>query len=236
MRKGLETERILIIMEYADAGDLSMVVKRQRELKQYLPEPDILSWFVQIALGLQYIHKKNILHRDLKTQNIFVTSKKLVKIGDFGISKWLSHTLDLATTAIGTPHYLSPEICRRQPYSHKSDMWSLGIVAKYPISLQIPIRLRSVRVVLLAVGFPRSRLCLLGCIDRQVSPHYFDWTVFLLQHRQMDRGNVRALPKHFSPKLTDLVQVLLRPVPDRRPSAETLIQCAKLEKEVNLTH
>ena len=45
---------------------------------------------------------------------------------------------------------------------------------------------------------------------------------------------MRALPKHFSPKLTDLVQVLLRPVPDRRPSAETLIQCAKLEKEVNL--
>ena len=162
-------------MEYADAGDLSMVVKRQRELKQYLPESDILSWFVQIALGLQYIHKKNILHRDLKTQNIFVTSKKLVKIGDFGISKWLSHTLDLATTAIGTPHYLSPEICRRQPYSHKSDMWSLGnIDIKYSIPLRQknPIRLRSVRVVLLAVGFPCSRLCLLGCIDRQVSPYF----------------------------------------------------------------
>ena len=174
MRKGLETERILIIMEYADAGDLSMVVKRQRELKQYLPEPDILSWFVQIALGLQYIHKKNILHRDLKTQNIFVTSKKLVKIGDFGISKWLSHTLDLATTAIGTPHYLSPEICRRQPYSHKSDMWSLGIVAKYPSPLryQILTRMCSVRVVFLAVGFPRSRLRLLGCIDRQVLSHF----------------------------------------------------------------
>ena len=117
-------------MEYADAGDLSMVVKRQREANQYLPESDILSWFIQIALALQYIHKKNILHRDLKTQNIFLTSKKMVKIGDFGISKWLSHTLDLATTAIGTPHYLSPEICRRQPYSHKSDMWSLGLELK----------------------------------------------------------------------------------------------------------
>ena len=109
-------------MEYANAGDLSMLVKRQRELKQYLPEADILSLFVQIAIGLQYIHKKKILHRDLKTQKIFVTSKKLVKIGDFGISKILPHTLDMTTTTIGTPHYLSPEICRGQPYSHKSDM------------------------------------------------------------------------------------------------------------------
>ena len=83
----MESERILIIMEYADAGDLSMVVKRQREANQYLPESDILSWFIQIALALQYIHKKNILHRDLKTQNIFLTSQRLVKIGDFGISK-----------------------------------------------------------------------------------------------------------------------------------------------------
>ena len=128
MRKGLESEKILILMEYADAGDLRMMVKRQRELKQYLQEADILNLFVQIALGLRYIHKKKILHRDLKTENIFVTSTKLVKIGDFGISKILAHTLDLATTAIGTPFYLSPEICRGQPYSHKSDMWSLGII------------------------------------------------------------------------------------------------------------
>ena len=127
VQRGLASERILIIMEFADAGDLSVLIKRQKqELKQLLPETDILSWLVQIAFALQYIHKKNILHRDLKTQNIFITSKKLIKIGDFGISKSLSHTLDLATTAIGTPHYLSPEICRRQPYNHKSDMWSLG--------------------------------------------------------------------------------------------------------------
>ena len=126
VQRGLASERILIIMELADAGDLSMLIKKQKEKKQFLPENDVLSYFVQIAFGLQYIHKKNILHRDLKTQNIFLTSQKLIKIGDFGISKSLSHTLDLATTAIGTPHYLSPEICRRQPYNHKSDMWSLG--------------------------------------------------------------------------------------------------------------
>jgi NIMA (never in mitosis gene a)-related kinase len=138
VQKGLASERILIIMEFANAGDLAIVIKKQREeVKKFFSEADVLSWFVQIAFGLQYIHKKHILHRDLKTQNIFVTSQKLIKIGDFGISKSLSHTLDLATTAIGTPHYLSPEICRRQPYNHKSDIWSLGCVLYELCALQL---------------------------------------------------------------------------------------------------
>merc|ERR1719219_1490334 len=102
--KSLPSERILIIMEFADAGDLSMLIKKQKETeKQFLPEKDILNWFVQIAFGLQYIHKKNILHRALTTRNIFLNSQNLIKIGDFGISKSLEHTLDLATTAIGIP-------------------------------------------------------------------------------------------------------------------------------------
>ena len=109
VQKNLASERILIIMEFADAGDLSMLIKRQKEqVRQLFKEADVLSWLVQIAFALQYIHKKHILHRDLKTQNIFLTSQNLIKIGDFGISKSLNHTLDLATTAIGTPHYLSP--------------------------------------------------------------------------------------------------------------------------------
>ena len=88
VQKGLSSERILIIMEFADAGDLSMLIKRQKEqLKMFFKESEILSWLVQIAFALQYIHKKNILHRDLKTQNIFLTSQNLIKIGDFGISK-----------------------------------------------------------------------------------------------------------------------------------------------------
>ena len=109
VQKNLASERILIIMEFADAGDLAMLIKRQKEqVRQLFKESDVLSWLVQIAFSLQYIHKKHILHRDLKTQNIFLTSQNLIKIGDFGISKSLNHTLDLATTAIGTPHYLSP--------------------------------------------------------------------------------------------------------------------------------
>ena len=150
-------------MEFADAGDLSVLIKRQKqELKQLLPECDILSWLVQIAFGLQYIHKKNILHRDLKTQNIFVTSKKLIKIGDFGISKSLSHTLDLATTAIGTPHYLSPEICRRQPYNHKSDMWSLGCVLYELCALQLAFPAENFMALIQSICRSLALVSLLG--------------------------------------------------------------------------
>lgn len=198
VHKGLASERILIIMEFADAGDLSMLVRKQKIAKKFILEDDILSWFVQIAFALQYIHKKNILHRDLKTQNIFLTSQSLIKIGDFGISKSLSHTLDLATTAIGTPHYLSPEICKRQPYNHKSDMWSLGCVLYELCALQL--------------AFPADN--------------------FIQLVQSICRGSFKPLPSVFSSKITDLVQVLLRPVPDRRPSAEQLLTCSKLEEEV----
>ena len=78
--------------------------------------------------GLQYVHKYKILHRDLKTSNIFLSSNGTVKIGDFGVSKVLEETEANAETVIGTPYYLSPEICKSEPYGYKSDVWSLGCI------------------------------------------------------------------------------------------------------------
>jgi NIMA (never in mitosis gene a)-related kinase len=66
-----------------------------------------------MSLAMNYVHDKKILHRDLKTQNIFLTSKGDIKIGDFGIARVLQHTYDCANTAIGTPYYLSPEIVNK---------------------------------------------------------------------------------------------------------------------------
>jgi len=77
---------------------------------------------------MKHVHDRKVLHRDLKTQNIFLTSAKIVKLGDFGISKVLQSTMECAQTAIGTPYYLSPEICENKPYNYKSDIWSLGCV------------------------------------------------------------------------------------------------------------
>ncbi|XP_028393236.1 serine/threonine-protein kinase Nek3-like [Dendronephthya gigantea] len=127
---------LCISMEYANGGDLSDRIQKQRG--QLLPNEQIIDWFIQLCLALKYIHGLNILHRDIKCQNIFITKESVIKIGDFGIACVLQNTMDHACTIIGTPYYLSPEICQRQPYNHKSDMWALGCVLYEMITLRHP--------------------------------------------------------------------------------------------------
>jgi len=83
----------------------------------------------QIAGALHYIHGRNILHRDLKTQNILLDRNGVPVLADFGISKVLQQTEGYAAnTVVGTPYYLSPEVCMNKPYTFKSDIWALGCV------------------------------------------------------------------------------------------------------------
>lgn len=81
----LENGNLYIVMDYADGGDLYKAIKNQKSV--HFTEEQILDWFVQLCLGLKHVHDRKILHRDLKSQNIFLTSTKMVKLGDFGISK-----------------------------------------------------------------------------------------------------------------------------------------------------
>ena len=91
-----------------------------------------------MCLGLQYLHANRILHRDIKTINMFLAKGDCIKIGDLGVAKELNATNNMAKTIVGTPYYLSPELCEEKPYNNKSDIWSLGCVLYELCTLRHP--------------------------------------------------------------------------------------------------
>ncbi|XP_040446108.1 serine/threonine-protein kinase Nek4 isoform X6 [Falco naumanni] len=115
---------LYIVMGFCEGGDLYHKLKEQKG--KLLPENQVVEWFVQIAMALQYLHEKHILHRDLKTQNVFLTRTNIIKVGDLGIARVLENQCDMASTLIGTPYYMSPELFSNKPYNYKSDVWALG--------------------------------------------------------------------------------------------------------------
>lgn len=145
---------IFIIMEYADGGDLSQKIKDRKKKAPEGVAPElfdpklVMFWFLQICMALKFLHDKRILHRDLKTANIFLTTKNVVKLGDFGISTVLQNTMACAKTVCGTPYYFSPEICQSRPYNNKSDIWALGVVFYETITLNRPFNAKSLKELL----------------------------------------------------------------------------------------
>ncbi|KAM5148276.1 serine/threonine-protein kinase Nek4 isoform 2-T2 [Mantella aurantiaca] len=115
---------LYIVMSYCEGGDLYHKLKDQKG--KLVPESQVVEWFVQIAMALQYLHDLHIMHRDLKTQNIFLTKSNIIKVGDLGIARVLESQYDMASTLIGTPYYMSPELFSNKPYNYKSDVWALG--------------------------------------------------------------------------------------------------------------
>lgn len=115
-----EEDEIYLIMEYCTNTLKSILDERQ------LNEKQIKYYFKQIVDGLQYLRHKNIIHRDIKPNNILVSNNKL-KICDFGFAKTVDEDA-LVETIVGSPLYMAPEILKKEPYTIKSDLWSLGLI------------------------------------------------------------------------------------------------------------
>ncbi len=126
-------------------GDLQ---RRVKEARTQLAEGQVLRWFVQLCLAIRHIHRKKVIHRDIKLQNVLLTSEDDIKLGDFGISKLLESTGDFAKTSLGTPYYLSPEICSGKRYNSKTDVWMLGCVLYELVARKKPFEGESLHVLL----------------------------------------------------------------------------------------
>ncbi len=127
-----------IVMEFADRGDLYQKIVEHKKSAVLFEESDIWRIFIQLVKGLRSLHELKILHRDLKSANVFLLSNGSAKLGDLNVSKVARRGLGYTQT--GTPYYASPEVWKDKPYDHKSDIWSLGCVLYEMITLKPPFR------------------------------------------------------------------------------------------------
>uniref|UniRef100_A0A8C6WWH0 NIMA related kinase 3 n=1 Tax=Neogobius melanostomus TaxID=47308 RepID=A0A8C6WWH0_9GOBI len=136
-RESFEDGSLLcIVMEYCSGGDLLQRIQRQKNAQ--FTVDDILRWF-------------RVLHRDLKSKNIFLTENGTIKLGDFGSACVLNSPKAFAQTYVGTPYYVAPEIWDNQPYNNKSDVWSLGCVLYELCTLRHPFQASSWKSLILKV-------------------------------------------------------------------------------------
>jgi len=191
----MEDGTMYILMEYADAGDLFSAVKCRRSECRHFEELEVLSILLQCARALRHIHARRIVHRDLKSQNIFLSNAGgggcIVKIGDFGIAKVLQHTRGLAQTLIGTPSNLPPEVCDSKPYGTKADIWSLGVVFYELLTLEPPFKAMSLAALAIKI------------VNGEPKPILNDF---------------------YAEEVRGLVRPMLEKDPARRPSAARLLQ------------
>ncbi|KAF1608035.1 Serine/threonine-protein kinase Nek5, partial [Eudyptes chrysolophus] len=206
-----EKNKLYIVMEYCDGGDLMKRINMQHGV--LFNEDQILSWFVQISLGLKHIHDMKILHRDVKAQNIFLSNNgKVAKLGDFGIARQLNSTMEFAHTCVGTPYYLSPEMCENRPYNNKTDIWSLGCVLYELCALKHPVILTVLFLLFSLIKFEGNSLHQLVL--------------------KICRGHFHPVSPNYSYDLRILISQLFKISPRDRPSINSILRKPFLQKLV----
>lgn len=135
---GPQSSRVAFVMECGENGDLRVPVQAANQSGRYLEEVLVLSWLQQMLRGLEYVHQKEIIHRDLKAMNIFLKDTwRTCKLGDFGISTAVE-TGKSASGCVGTPAYMAPELLWNQRYASAVDLWAIGVVLYELMALRLP--------------------------------------------------------------------------------------------------
>lgn len=134
----MEGGLLCIITDYAEGGDLLAKIAKVRKSNKNLGQQQILRWFAQANLGLKHLHNRGIIHRNLKSQNLFLTASGQLRVGDYGITKILERSLVSSWNNVKAIHYLSPELCQKGEASFSSDVWALGCILFELAALRLP--------------------------------------------------------------------------------------------------
>lgn len=138
-----ENNNIYIVSEYAENGDLDKFIINFKKNRKHISNRTIAKLTLQMASALKYLHRNNIIHRDIKTSNVFLDKDYNIKLGDLGIAKIMGNR-HLANTYIGTPYYMAPELYKGDQYDTKCDVWSLGCILYELITLNKPFEGRNI--------------------------------------------------------------------------------------------
>jgi serine/threonine protein kinase len=126
-KHGRESKLVVcIVMEFCERGDLAGAIGSHRDRRAPIPERQLAKWLLEMFQALQYIHSAGVLHRDLKSPNIFLTRHNTVKLGDFGLARQVTGDI---RTKVGTPCYLAPEVLQSDSYAEPADAWGAGCIA-----------------------------------------------------------------------------------------------------------
>lgn len=138
---------LIIIYEWAAAGDLKRQIRKAQEKGVGFEERVVWKYFSQIANAIQHMHDRRIMHRDLKPANIFLTLDGTIKVGDLGLSREFSEHTHQAHSKVGTPLYMSPEVINGvDGYDFKSDIWSLGCLLYELAVLKSPFKSEGINI------------------------------------------------------------------------------------------
>eukprot|EP00928_Gymnodinium_smaydae_P062557 TRINITY_DN46395_c0_g1_i1.p1 TRINITY_DN46395_c0_g1~~TRINITY_DN46395_c0_g1_i1.p1 ORF type:complete len:567 (+),score=81.17 TRINITY_DN46395_c0_g1_i1:177-1877(+) len=145
-------ETVSLVTEYADAGDLQHLLRWCTDRKQRLEDLTALAIFAQLADAVKHVHSKRVLHRDLKPSNILLTSRGMIKLGDFGVAKLVAGTAAYdKMTCVGSPIYMAPEVVGGEPYGPACDVWSSGVILYELCTLRKPFEGRSLGEVAMRI-------------------------------------------------------------------------------------
>ena len=178
-----------IVMEFADRGDLYQQIVAHKKIAKFFEESDIWRIFIQLVKGLKALHDLKILHRDMKSANVFLFSNGCAKLGDLNVSKVARRGLGYTQT--GTPYYASPEVWKDKPYDHKSDVWSLGCVLYEMITLRPPFRAKDMEGLF-------NKVCKgqFSKIPERFSEDLFTIVKYLLQVNSIQRPSCEQILQH----------------------------------------